>query len=340
MGGVLRNWRVVGAALCSLLLVVGAYLLARSTSHPPRVEASEETDLLRAIATKDSDGDGLPDWEESLYGTDPQQADSKGLGMTDGEAVAKGLIVPVAAATVPVATSTPTSQGADGLPPPPAEGTLTSAFAQSFFTLYVQAKERADGADLSDAELQQVATQAIQNLASTIRLAPDFKQPSDLIVSGSGTEALKKFAVDAENVLLSSTANATTSELAYLRSALIEHDTSALERVRDIAAAYRKGAIGLAVLPVPAEAGSADVALMNAFMRMSEIIGDLTHTEDDPLLAILALQQYPQAVQKLGDAFVGFSSVYARMGIVFPQGTPGSQLVNLATDLRAASSTP
>ena len=40
----------------------------------------------------DSDGDGLTNWQEYVYGTDPYNADTDGDGISDGEAVRRGLI--------------------------------------------------------------------------------------------------------------------------------------------------------------------------------------------------------------------------------------------------------
>src|SRR3989344_2462375 len=98
MGGTLGNtfgqWRVLCAMLFATVLIGGAFFMGRGTKVSNVAEASGESSLLAAVATQDSDHDGLPDWEEALYGTDPKNADSKDLGMTDGEAVAQGLIVP------------------------------------------------------------------------------------------------------------------------------------------------------------------------------------------------------------------------------------------------------
>src|SRR3990167_6408014 len=135
MGQILQNWRILVSASLSIVLIVGAFLLARSVESPNSARASTESALLQAIAVRDSDGDGLPDWEEALYGTSPSITDSFNLGMTDGEAVARGLVVPKAIADIPVATSSPISYNAEGLPLTPAEGTLTAAFAKSFFTI-------------------------------------------------------------------------------------------------------------------------------------------------------------------------------------------------------------
>ncbi|MDD2657474.1 MAG: thrombospondin type 3 repeat-containing protein, partial [Candidatus Pacebacteria bacterium] len=194
------NWQILAATLFSAVLIGGAYVFARGIESPSVAQASEESALLQAIATKDSDNDGLPDWEEALYGTDPRAVDSFKLGMTDGEAVAKGLIVPKAIADISVATSSPDGRVIvdPSLPPAPAEGTLTAAFAQNFFTLYLAAKQNNGGANLSEAEMQSIAKQALTSLSAAITPAPDFKTAKDITVSGSGPEAMKAFAVSAE----------------------------------------------------------------------------------------------------------------------------------------------
>lgn len=333
---ILENWRVLAAALFSTVLIVGVYLLARGIGSPPSAQASTESALLQAIATKDSDGDGLPDWEEALYGTSPNNPDTFHLGMTDGEAVARGLIVPKAIADIPIATSSPASIGADGLPPAPAEGTLTDAFAKNFFTLYLAAKQASGGAALSESDMQRVASDALQTLSSAVAAAPDFKSAKDITVSGSGADALKEFAVRAEAVLLRKASNATKSEILYLQDAVEKNDPNAIPFISSIAKAYRESAVALAVLPAPAELADDDLALINALMRTSEIANDFTSVNTDPLATMLALQQYPQAVLALGNAFIHIGTIYKAAGITLPAGTPGASFVNLIENIAAS----
>ena len=333
MGRILQNWRILTAAFFSVMLVVGAYLFARGVESPDVAQASTETALLQAIAAKDADGDGLPDWEEALYGTDSHKTDTFKLGMTDGEAVAKGLIVPKAIADIPVATSSPISFDSYGLPPPPAEGTLTAAFAQKFFTLYLSAKQANGGADLSENDITNIANEAVNSLSSSITAAPDFKSEKDIKISGSGADALKAFAVSAEAVLTKNTANANKSEILYLKDALENDDAAALVHIASIAKAYRDSAVGLAALPVPAELAQVDLALINAMMRISEISTDFTRVNDDPLATILALPQYPKAAQSLGTAFIDIGKIYAIAGISLPADTNGARFVNLIKNM-------
>lgn len=333
------NWRALAATLFSAVIIAGAYVFARGIESPLPAEASTESALLQAIAKKDSDGDGLPDWEELLYGTNPNTTDTFHLGMGDGEAVAKGLIVPKAIAEVSVATSTrsaPTdiNYAAAGIAAP-TEGSLTDSFAKDFFTLYAQKKQSNGGADLTDADISDIESQALNSLALAIAPATDFKSASDLTVSGTGVEALESFAVQAEAVLNKNTSEATSSELFYLRNAVQNNDTAALAHLLSIAKAYRDSAAGLAALPVPEELAADDLALINAMMHVSGIVTDLARVNIDPLTAMLALQQYVSAAQSLGEAFINIGTDYSEAGISLPDGTPGASFVNVIANMRA-----
>jgi len=334
MGRILEKWRVHIAVLFSAVLVVGAYIIARGIESPPVAQASAETALLQAIATKDSDSDGLPDWEESLYGTSPNNSDSNNLGMTDGEAVAKGLIVPKAIADIstPVGAS-PGSLDENGLPTAPADGTITDAFAKTFFSLYLEAKQANNNADLSEADLAGISKKALDSLSSSLATAPDFKSANDLAISGSGASALKAFAMSAEAILLKNTNTATTSEIDYLQYAVEGNDSAAISQMLSIAKGYRGSAAGLAVLSVPAVLATDDLALINAMARLSTIITDFARVNDDPLATILALKQYPQAFQSIETAFTNIGALYKTAGISLSSGAPGASFVNLIANI-------
>lgn len=335
MGRILSQWRIILASLAATIFVIGAYALALG-GRPPAAQASETSALLEAIATKDSTGDGLPDWQKSLYGIplDATTTDYFNLGMTDGEAVARGLIVPKAIAEVPLATPT-ASATADPSLPAPAEGTLTDAFAKNFFTLYINAKQ-AKGGVLSAADTSAIAQEALSNLASSVTTAPPFKSARDLAVSGSGTAALRAFAAAAEAISEKNTANAGKSEIFYLRDAVASSTPGALAAIDSIARSYRETAVGLAALSVPRELADTDLALINALMHISQIVSDFASVNADPLAAMLALEQYPQAVLDLGNAFIGIANAYRVAGVTLAPGAPGASFVNLISDAAAS----
>ena len=332
MGQILRNWRIPAATVFSVVLIAGAYLLARNIGSPPFAEASAETALLQAIAARDSDADGLPDWEESLYGTDSHITDTFSLGMTDGEAVARGLVVPKAIADISTASSSPMSINEDGLPPAPKEGTLTSAFAQNFFTLFMTAKEANGGGDLTESQMNDVASQALASLASIVP-SSDYKSAKDINAIESNKESFSEFAVKAEAVFLKNTGNASKSEILYLQDAIEKNDETAFTHIAEIAKMYRDTAVGLSVLPVPRELADDTLKLINAMMRISGIASDFAKANTDPLATMLALNQYPQAVLALGNAFINIGKIYKTAGISLPDGAPGASFVNLIENI-------
>jgi len=334
-GEIFKHWNILAATLFSAVLVIGSYVFAHGIESPRVAEASTETALLKAIASKDSDSDGLPDWEESLYGTDPHIADTFHLGMTDGEAVTRGLIVPKAIADISVATSSAASLDTDGLPTAPAEGTLTATFAQSFFTLFIGARQANGGADLSESQMSDVANQAMNTLISSVKPAPDFKRMSDISLVQSSPSAFKTFAAEVEAVLLKNTTDATTTDLNYFKNAVVGDDMSAYEHISSIAKGYRSTAAGLAVLHVPQELAADDLLLINTLKRLSEIDDDFTKVNSDPLVAILALQQYQTVVTALGRAFSNIGDIYAANNIYLARGVPGALFVNMRSDIES-----
>lgn len=338
MGDIFRNWRISAAALFSVVIIAGAYALAKDAERPPVAQASTEAELLRAIAMKDSTGDGLPDWEKTLYGIplNATTTDYFHLGMTDGEAVAKGLIVPKAIADLPASVQTAGSRGLDyasaGLTPP-AEGSLTDAFSKSFFTYYIAAKQQNAGRDLSTAEIQSIADRSLQALSTSITLAPDFKSAEDILASGSGREAMRAYAAAAEGVLKKNPIRATMSEAGYLQAAIEKNDTKALASLAELAKTYRGIGVGLSALAVPPEIASTHLAIVNAVIRLSEIDNDFSRVNIDPLGAMYALQQYPEAETQAEQAFAALADAYAKEGVVFKKGEAGSAYVNLIRNL-------
>lgn len=336
MGQILRHWRVGTAVLFSLVLIAGASLLVRGVKAPPSVEASAESALLQEIAAKDSDGDGLPDWQEALYGTDPHATDTFQLGMTDGEAVAKGLIVPKAIADLPVAASSPLSFDSQGLPSPAADGSLTDFFAKNFFSLFLSSKQARGGASLSDSDVTNIMNTAVTSLSSAVATAPDFKSIADLTVAGSGTDALAAFAADIEAIFLRHADDGPKSSPTYLQEAVDSNDASALAALASRAKAYREMATGLSALPVPQELSTANLALINTMMRMSEITSDFARVNDDPLAAMLALKQYLPAAEALTDSFSSMAAVYARSDVALSSGAPGASFLKDIATIAAA----
>ena len=340
MGRILEHWRIPAAAIFSVALIIGAYILARGIESPSVAQASAETALLQAIAAKDSDNDGLPDWEEALYGTNPNNSDSFNLGMTDGEAVARGLIVPKAIADISVATTSPDSSAAvdSSVPAAAAKGSITDTFAKNFFTLYLATKQANGGEALSQTQISKLVEQVISQLAANISPSSDFKSKEDIKTYGTGADALRSFAVQAEDVFRIQGVQLPKNELQYLQDAVSNSDSSALDNINKIAAAYRNSAAGLSALTVPEELSDTHLALVNALARLGEGSSDFARVNTDPIATMLALQQYMKSLSSMAQAFKDIASIYASEQIILPAGTPGASFVNVTSNVKLKAS--
>lgn len=331
MGKILEHWRISTAVLFSMTLIVGAYIFARGIESPQVAQASTEIALLQAISKKDSTGDGLPDWEKSLYGIplNSTTTDYFNLGMTDGEAVARGLIVPKAIADIQVATSSPgTSVNADGSPQAATEGSITDTFTKYFFALYTTAVAVNNGADLSEDQISTLEQQAMNELTLGVSPAPDFKSKSDIKISGTGPDSLRVYAAQVESVFLANSTSLPKNELQYLQDAVSNNDSSALDNINKISKAFRVGAAGLSALTVPKELADSHLELVNAMTRLGEEGADFARVNTDPIATMLALQQYISTANSSTNIFNDMALIYSSGQVTLPYGTPGALFVN------------
>jgi len=83
-----RNNFFVGIFVIILLAVVIYFFVVRNSKSEIGHLVVSSNDSISLAASKDSDGDGLKDWEELLWGTNASLADSDSDGTNDGDEVA------------------------------------------------------------------------------------------------------------------------------------------------------------------------------------------------------------------------------------------------------------
>src|SRR3989344_4421706 len=132
-----KSARIGGAGLIAVLMVAGGYVLPGFQFPETKpVNAELTDDILAEYVAKDTDADGLPDWQEVLYGTNPNVADTDGDGISDGEAVRQGLLTPTS-----LSSQIPEDPiGEEDIPGEvPTEGSLTEEFSRALFEAFVKA---------------------------------------------------------------------------------------------------------------------------------------------------------------------------------------------------------
>ncbi|MDP2593112.1 MAG: hypothetical protein Q8P52_00465 [bacterium] len=89
-----KNTTIVKFVVITLVVLMGTvFLVFRHTKqivseHNDRQEQTEK--IVLVSVNTDSDSDGLKDWEEELWGTDPFNPDTDGDGTSDGDEIREG----------------------------------------------------------------------------------------------------------------------------------------------------------------------------------------------------------------------------------------------------------
>ena len=329
-----RTLRISGASVLALTFIGIAYVLSGPnllTNRTVSAESAEE--LLAAYAAKDTDGDTLPDWQEALYGTNPNTPDSDGDGMSDGEAFRQGLLTPSSlAAQLP---ENPTGEelleeipGVD-----PAPGSITEQFGQEFLQAYAAAS---NGAPLDEAGQQQLVSQLLAQF--TQKASTQLTSRYTLVsVRTDPTLSAVIYAGSVEDVVFRTHAVAPGGEgdPLLLMQAFIEHnDKTAAPKLEALADSYAAIAAELLTVSAPPALADEHLALIRSFDELARATNRVVVYESDPLGVMGALSIYRPSSQAIVQAFEQIALAVLASGEPAAD-TPGALIVNTA---RSASS--
>ncbi len=190
----------------------------------------------------------------------------------------------------------------------PPRGSLTDTFAQNLFSQFLQ---QLGSTQPTDADIDTFAQSAIQQLIAS-HTQTNVYSIGEVKSGGTGSDALLIYAAAVDKAVASHTANTTENETDYFADAVEKGDTSKLQDVAEIGAAYSGLAPALMQISVPTEAVQAHLEIANAMARLGSDITDMSTMESDPLRAYLGLSAYESDAVSLAQ---GFSD----MGVVFQQ---------------------
>lgn len=232
---------------------------------------------VNELIQKDSDSDGIPDWEETLWGTDknnPMTFD----GLTDKAYIAgkkKELNI----------NQTPNDAGL----------TETDKFAREFFTAYMAMKT----AGTVDATTINNFSSALgQNMVNPTLI--DRYSAKDIKTSDDNSAGAKtKYYESAKNLFEKYKAIGIGDELSILNNQLTLNQDDSTKLVA-IAGAYQDFASSIIKIAVPSDLGDNNLIIANSANNTGVSILNMTKVKSDPLVGLSGLSQY----QKYSDELV------------------------------------
>jgi len=252
----------------------------------------------------DTDKDGLRDWQEELWKTDLNNADTDGDGTEDGKEVADGrdptvpgpndTLVETRGVTDEAALDLASSINKD-------PNNLSTTFSRSFFAQFMSLESKGGA---SDEDQGRMIEQAISS-ASLASIPPAYSI-LDLNVVDTNSATLRAYGNDTGLVIKKN------------YSIMYGNNNNAVSLN-----AYRAMIDGLKQAKVPGVLGINHLQMINTFELMYTLLNYTITYQNDPLKALLALKDLQELMSRFEGFFANISIQMESNGIIFNKEEPG-----------------
>lgn len=316
-----RTLSILAALFLSGSFIALGYYFSSPLS-PQFADASSTDELLKAYAEKDTDADGLPDWQESLYGTDPENKYSTGPGVLDADAVKNGTVKPrFASEDIP-----PKPVGDESFDrEAPVPGSVTDEFAKAFFQDFIERGETGLDEGQNDALIASLMEDFQARVSA--KLSSSYGPASVRI---STTVSTTDYAARIEQALHAYEVPEDAGNPATLVDEYINKgDVRARSKLVALADAYAKTAVALATIDTPPALKEAHLSLTRSVELLAKATAAVADYEEDPLATVGALGMFIPAGEGVAGALRSISAAILLQGEPAP-GAPGAYIVELA----------
>lgn len=272
--------------LLYLQLNSGALEASAGTANALQIIATDSL-IAERFGNLDSDGDGLQDWEENLWGSDIYNQDTDGDGLFDNDEVTAGRDPTIPAPDDLIdgtrnafASSTDTGTR-----------TETEQLAVAFFSSYLQLKQTGQ---FNESNKQQLVAHTINNAVADFEL----KQFSDEDFDTIPSDEITRLAYYRQMEQLLLPLNAVEEyDIGLAYEAHLTKSERALEQLKTNLTLYTEIIDGLKNMSVPEDALPAHKKVANTMLQYHQVLESMSTPEADPVAVLMGIQIYPAIEQ-------------------------------------------
>jgi len=312
--------------LLSIALVIALgivfFALRQTGGNNTAYEAESLRSTLEAVSLSkeaqelDTDGDGLKDWEEILWKTDPGKTDTDSDGTTDNDEIKLGRNPAVKGPSDSLANNPPIKVEAEV-----SEVSPSTRVIQDFFAEYLALKQ--DGGTLSEESKDVLIANLVERIGSTGG-APQVYGTNNLTVHESvKISDIKNYGNALGTTFAKNSVAGVEHELVIVQRALQTNDKKELEKLAIIVEAYRKTIADVLLVPVPQNIVSLHLDLLNTMSVVKFDIEGMKSVFTDPLEAIRKISEYQTAVVSLKNSLQNLADYFASKNIIFSKSEAG-----------------
>ncbi len=314
---------IISFFVLAVVFFVISFRVEKKETVQTTIVPSAEVAKVGALLAKDTDGDGLKDWEEELWKTDAHTADTDGDGTNDSDEITAG--------RNPLVKAPDDSLDAEAIKtkinqPRPEDETPTARFSREFFGRYLELKRRNGGKIPPEA----LATLIEDAIADAPRIAESKSYIAvDLSLVSSSKQTLHTYGNDLGTAIAEHSSEGMEDVLAILGRSLEEGQEEELARLAVPIDAYKGFIERLLVIPVPASAVPAHRVILTASDGVQKGLMGVKNLYSDPLNVLPSLTLFQESAQKLADGFKLLQALFIREGIKFTPEESGYLIMEL-----------
>lgn len=316
----MNNKKKLIPILIACLIVVGAVIfsLTYDKKDSPSVAVAGIKEIIATNQEKDTDGDGLKDWEETLWSTDIRKADTDGDGAGDGDEVKaeRNPLIKGPNDKLNLNKQTGTQNGTTTV-----NLTETDKFARNFFTKYMELRKLSDG-NISESERQLLITELAQagalEIKAKVYTLDDMKYTTD-----GNMEGMERYGHNLARIIIENSPQNPESELDILNEAITKDDPNVLKRLDLIIKNYKNIIKLSSETPIPQNATELHLEYINSLSRVVLSIENMKKLYTDPILTFSSLEYYKQSAESLEVAVINLSMFFLKNNIQFGENTYG-----------------
>lgn len=304
------------------LVVVGTISINSIKNHKkdssfqlaPAVINSVEIQRNQINKTEDdTDGDGLPDWEEIIRKTDPTNPDTDGDRTNDGDEVKENRNPLLAGPDDKIETGT-------GVTADPSDDirykstTLTEKLSENIITNYLGFKQ-------SNQYTPEVGTELVDAISNDIQKLTQQSSPYT-------TLSLKTFSFSPDNAKIYGNSFASLQEDFTNNLINIPKEQNSIEYLQNVSKNYIEFSKNLMSIRAPQELASTHVKIANNLYNIGLSIIEINKSEEDPTVALIAVKKFQDIETEQPTLYDKVKQYFEKNDIIFTNTDTGYILWN------------
>ena len=278
-----KKFTQIAGGIFAAGVIVLAILYLTSEKSPLKNLGSEKTDgTYTDLVSKDTDGDGVGDWEENLWQTDITKPDTDGDGVGDKEYIARKKET--------LNESTTTAQTPENL-------TETDKFARDFFSTFMSLYQSGKRSNQTTAQIVESASESITSLSTTDRYSI-----TDIREVESTQLNKKNYSIAAKSIVYNASLNI-GEEFTYVDQIITAGKTDAVEKLTARAKKYEQASIDLMNLSVPSDISSNHLVIANIYNKLAVATLAMSTITTDEVRAVSGMKTMIDGTKLLLEVF-------------------------------------